>query len=87
MKVTVYSTSNCVQCMTTKRMMDNYGIRYEEVNLEENLDLLENFKAQGYLAAPIVTTDIKIWSGFRHDKIKSLATYLMGESKGANTAE
>jgi len=73
--------------MTTKRMMDNYGIRYEEVNLEENLDLLENFKAQGYLAAPIVTTDIKIWSGFRHDKIKSLATYLMGESKGANTAE
>ena len=67
--------------MQTKKQFDKYGIRYEEVSLEEHPEKLEEFKAQGYLAAPIVTTDIKIWSGFRHDRINSLKTYLMGEKK------
>lgn len=80
MQVTVYTVPNCPQCMTTKRLMDKKGIRYEEVALQENLDKLEEFKAQGYTSAPIITTDIKIWSGFRFDKIESLATFLSLEN-------
>lgn len=74
--VTVYTTSNCVQCMQTKKTMDKYGIHYSEVSLEENPALLEQFKAAGHLSAPIVTTDIKVWSGFRLAKIKSLADHI-----------
>lgn len=81
MKVTVWTTSNCVQCMMTKKQMDNLGIAYEEQSLEDNPTQLELFKAQGFTSAPIVTTDTKTWSGFRHDKIKSLGNYLMGENK------
>lgn len=80
MQVTVYTVPNCPQCMTTKRLMDKKGIRYEEVALQDNLDKLEEFKAQGYTSAPIITTDIKIWSGFRFDRIESLATFLSLES-------
>ena len=76
MKVTVYSTPNCVQCMTTKRHMDRLGIRYESVDLSERPDLLDEFRSKGYTTAPIVTTDVKIWSGYRHDKIVSLAQHL-----------
>lgn len=62
--------------MTTKRHMDRLGILYESVDLSERPDLLEEFRGKGYTTAPIVTTDIKIWSGYRHDKIVSLAQYL-----------
>jgi glutaredoxin-like protein NrdH len=65
--------------MTTKRMMDKKGIKYEEVALQDNPEKLEEFRAQGFTSAPIVTTDIKIWSGFRFEKIESLAQYLHAE--------
>jgi len=74
--VVVYTTPNCPQCMTTKRMMDKKGIEYRVVDLAENPDKLEEFKEQGFTQAPIVTTDIKTWSGFRFDKIESLANYI-----------
>ncbi len=39
----------------------------------------------GLLAAPIVETDLKRWSGFRLEKIKSLETHLKSERpKGIN---
>lgn len=79
--VTVYTKSNCVQCEQTKKRFTQLGIEFTEVNLEENLDKLEEFKAQGLLSAPIVTTDIKAWSGFRLDKIDGLARHI--KSMGA----
>ena len=76
----VWSTDNCSQCMMTKRQFDKLGITYEALRLEDHPDKLEEFKTKGLLQAPIVETDIKIWSGFRIDKIKSLASYLLGEN-------
>lgn len=79
MTVTVWTTENCVQCMMTKKQFDKLGINYEEKSLADNPTQLELFKTQGFTSAPIVTTDTKTWSGFRIDKIKSLAHYLMAE--------
>ena len=76
MKVTIWTKSMCVQCDMTKKQFERLGIAYEEQSLEENPLVLEGFKAQGLLAAPIVTTDTKAWSGFRLDKIQSLDRYL-----------
>lgn len=81
MKVTVWTKSNCVQCDQTKKQFDKLGIAYEEQSLEENPLVLEGFKAQGLLAAPIVTTDTKAWSGFRIDKIQSLDRYLKSQGE------
>jgi len=68
--------------MQTKKQFDKLGIRYDEMALEQHPEKLEEFKAQGYLAAPIVVTDRKTWTGFRLDKIKSLANHLFGETHG-----
>lgn len=76
MKVTIWTKSYCVQCDMTKKQFDKLGIQYEEQSLEDNPLVLEGFKQQGLLAAPIVTTDTKAWSGFRLDKIQSLARHL-----------
>jgi len=79
--VTIYTKSNCVQCDQTKKQFDKHGVEYSEVNLEENLDKLEEFKARGLLAAPIVTTDIKEWSGFRIDKIAGLVRHIKSSER------
>jgi len=76
MKVVVWSTPNCIQCAQTKKQFDKLGIRYDEMTLDQHPDKLEEFKAKGLLQAPIVTTDTKMWSGFRLDKIQSLASHL-----------
>jgi glutaredoxin-like protein NrdH len=82
MKITIWTKSSCVQCDMTKKQFDKLGIKYEEQSLEDNPLVLDGFKAQGLLAAPIVTTDTKAWSGFRIDKIQSLARYI--KSMGDN---
>lgn len=79
MEITVWTKSNCVQCTQTKKEFDKRGIKYTEKNLEENPEQTQAFIEQGLLAAPIVTTDVKSWSGFRIDKITSLTAYLMGK--------
>ena len=74
--VTVYTNPNCVQCEMTKKQFDKLGIDYTVVDLSTNPKKLAEFKELGYLAAPIVTTDIKAWSGFKLSKIRSLADYI-----------
>lgn len=82
MKITVYTKSNCVQCEQTKKQFDKFGINYDLVNLEENPLIVEGFREQGLLAAPIIETSSGLrWSGFRLDKIKSLANSLFGDKK------
>jgi glutaredoxin-like protein NrdH len=61
--------------------MTKYGIRYDEIALEQHPELVERFKELGLMSAPIVITDTKKWSGFRLDKIKSLSNYLFSELK------
>ena len=79
--VVIYTTPNCTQCMMTAKTMDRLGIVYDKVDLTQHPDLVDKFKEMGYASAPIVVTDNKIWSGFRLDKIKSLAHFLFGEKK------
>jgi len=62
--------------MQTKKEFDKLGVTYEEESLVDNVLALEGFKAMGLLQAPIVETDTKRWSGFRIDKIQSLARHL-----------
>ena len=74
--VVIYTTPNCPQCMMTARKMDSLGIIYDKVDLTQHPELTEQFKALGHMSAPIVVTDRKTWSGFRLDKIQSLAKFL-----------
>lgn len=81
--VTVYTNPNCVQCDMTKRQFDKLGVKYEVVDLGRvSNETLDAWKAQGLMSAPIVTTDVKIWSGFKPAKIKSLADYIHSMERG-----
>lgn len=73
MQVKIWTKSNCVQCEQTKKQFVKLGIKYEEHNLEENLDQLDAFKEQGLMSAPIIESETGTWSGFRIDKINDLS--------------
>jgi len=69
--------------MMTARTMDKHGIIYDKVDLTQHPDLIERFREMGHLSAPIVVTDRKTWSGFRLEKIKSLARFLASDEAKA----
>lgn len=73
MAVTVYSKPACVQCNATKRALDGKGISYKSVDISEDPNALDVVKAMGYMQAPVVVTENDHWSGFRPDKIETLA--------------
>lgn len=67
----------CVQCSQTKKEFDKRGIVYKTRRLGPKS--IDKFKEMGLTSAPIVETDLKRWSGFRLEKIKSLEFHLKNE--------
>jgi len=79
MKITLWRKPGCVQCDQTAREFDKRGIVYQTKRLDKSVKAVERFMELGLLAAPIVETDTKRWSGFRLEKIKSLEQHLKTE--------
>ena len=75
----VKKPGTCSQCDMTKKQFDKRGIIYQEKRLDKSPKAVERFLEMGLMAAPIVETDTKRWSGFRLEKIKSLEYHLKHE--------
>ena len=73
MAVTVYTLPACVQCDSTKRMLQRNQIDYEEVDMSQDPVALEMVKTMGYTAAPVVVAGDDHWSGFRMDCIQAIS--------------
>jgi len=79
LKITVWELPNCVQCHQTKREFDKRGIIYETRRLDKSSKAVKRFLELGFSQAPIIESDDRRWSGFRLDKINSLAMHLKSE--------
>ena len=66
----VYTTSNCTQCIATKKELERNEIDYIEINIEQCNESFNKVKELGYKQAPIIIINGIHWSGFRPDKIK-----------------
>lgn len=73
MAITVYTKPACVQCNATYKALDKAGVDYEVVDISDNEEARDYVMALGYLQAPVVVAGEEHWSGFRPDRIKSLA--------------
>lgn len=80
-KVIVYTTPACVQCQTTKKLLDKYGIIYEEIDLATDADSMEYVRSLGHTQAPVVEYDDNHWSGFRHNLLQNLIQALHGRKQ------
>jgi len=75
--VTIYTLPVCVQCDMTKRQLTKFGIDFTEVPL--TAALADEFKTQGFMAAPIVVAGTSTWSGFKFERIKALSAHIFGD--------
>jgi glutaredoxin-like protein NrdH len=72
--VTVYTKPACVQCTATYKALAMEGIAYQTVDISLDAEARSYVMALGYLQAPVVVAGNDHWSGFRPDRIKTLAT-------------
>lgn len=68
----MYSKENCVQCESTKKLLDNINVSYNTVDIETTPGALEELKAAGFRSAPVVITSNGAWSGHNEQKIRAL---------------
>ncbi|WP_337250184.1 glutaredoxin-like protein NrdH [Weissella halotolerans] len=77
-KVTVYTKNNCVQCMMTKKTLAQYGVNFEEHNVQEEPAAMSAVKALGFQAVPVIVAEgFEPVQGFRPDFLKNLAKETM----------
>lgn len=69
-KVKIYTTSTCVFCHQAKEYFKEKGIEYEEVNLSENPDKIQELvQVSGGMGVPVIIIDGKVIRGFDKDQI------------------
>ncbi len=73
MTVTVYTKPACVQCTATYRALDKAVLDYSIVDISVDSDARDYVMSLGYLQAPVVVAGAVTWSGFRPDRITTLA--------------
>ena len=71
--ITVYTKPACVQCNATFRALERQGIGYTAIDISEDQDAREYVLSLGYLQCTVVVAGGDHWSGFRPDRIKTLA--------------
>ena len=70
--IKLYTKTNCVQCIATKKELDRRGLQYEVIDLDEQPDLVQNLIDMGYQSVPVVQHGDDHWSGYRPDKLQAL---------------
>lgn len=71
--IKVYSKPGCVQCEFTKKFLVQHEIPFEEKNVMESNDALEEVRAIGFTSLPVVVIDGKEpFAGFRPDILNTL---------------
>ena len=54
---TLYTKENCKFCVLLKKKLNDYGMAYKEVNLEENADAMMFLRKQGHRSVPQLYLD------------------------------
>jgi glutaredoxin-like protein NrdH len=71
--VTVWSKKPCPQCDAVKRQFKRDGVEFEEFNLLEHPEIVEEFKARGLSSAPVVfASGLEPFAGFQPDAVKAV---------------
>lgn len=52
--ITVYTKNNCMSCKMTKRKLQELGVNYQEINVDEDLSALEYLMEWGFRSLPVV---------------------------------
>lgn len=72
MTVTVYSKDHCQQCKGVKRWLKSNGIAFNEINVSEQPEYIQEVKDLGFTSLPVVKSDDLVFSGLDIPKLNEL---------------
>ena len=65
-KIQVYTSSSCPFCARTKLLLDNKGVEYQEIPLDDNPEKkLEVMKELNWKTVPIIIINDKLIGGYQ----------------------
>ena len=70
--VTVYSKNNCMQCHMVKKWLSDKAVQFQEINIDEQPQYIDQVREMGFMAAPIIVKDTLSFSGFRPTELAKL---------------
>jgi len=53
-EIKIYSTPTCTKCKILKEKLQSKNINFEEINLFQHEDLIDEFSKKGIMTVPIV---------------------------------
>lgn len=71
-EVRIYTKDDCVNCESTKTLMDELEINYTVINMDQVPEAKSDVKRMGFRQAPVVITNKDKWSGFRESNIRKI---------------
>jgi len=70
MKIIVYTSPSCLYCHHLKDFLNENKIEFEEIDLGERQDMVEDFiKRTGQMAVPVTEIDGEMIMGFNIPKL------------------
>lgn len=72
MTVTVYSKDKCQQCKGVKRWLRSNGIAFNEINVSEQPEYIQEVKDLGFTSLPVVKSGDLVFSGLDIPKLNEL---------------
>lgn len=74
--ITVFTKNNCPQCIFTKRKLQELGVNYQEINVDEDLSALEYLMECGFRSLPVVFKDDKpiVTGGFAPNILETIVS-------------
>lgn len=73
--IEVYTRKNCMQCNFTKKWLDDRGIKYHPIDIEQRPAQADKLKELGYQTVPVVVVHgepVTSWFGFRPDILEEV---------------
>ncbi len=71
MKVIVYTSPSCLYCNHVKDFLNENKIEFEEIDLSQRQDMVDDFiKRTGQMAVPVTEIDGEMIMGFDVPKLK-----------------
>jgi len=76
--ITIYSKDNCNNCYILKNDLVRYGINFEEINLNESPEYIDDLKEMGFRSLPVIKYGENWDSGYNKTIIDKVSTFAMG---------
>ena len=72
--IRLYTKNNCASCIFTKRKLQELGVNYQEINVDEDLSALGYLMECGFRSLPVVFKDDKpmVTGGFAPNILEKL---------------